>query len=154
MPHIDVEIAGQERSRRVTSAALMRRRVVNLHQLACDERIVRVSVLEIAPKLRARHKCIEHRCSGDRSIYGQSACLATYSNGLVQSHQTRGRDEGDGWKAMRIARSEHDRVGAGERRRDENRRLVDDATHEIRDEGYVETRRVSNRRSLRHAEAQ
>src|SRR5437763_9391146 len=53
---------------------------------------------------------------------------------------------------MRIARSEHNRVGAGERRRDEYRRLVDDPAHEVRDERDVKTRRIPDRRTLRHAE--
>src|SRR6266550_4959567 len=132
--HIDVQIAGEVCRRRVTGPALMRCGVVNLDQLATDNRIVRVGILEIATKLRTRDESVEHRGSGNRSVDRESAGLPADAYRLVESNQPRRRNERNGGEAMRITRREHDRVSARERRRDENRRLIDYSAHEIGDE--------------------
>src|SRR5438876_10726399 len=55
---------------------------------------------------------------------------------------------------MRITRGENDRISAGERRRCQNRWLVDHPAHEIRNERDVQTSRVSDRRAIRHSETE
>ena len=112
MSHIDVQIPGKKCCRRVTCSALVRRRVIDLHQLSGDERIVRVRVLEITSQLWSRDQCVEHRGSGDRSVDSEPTGFAANSDRLVKSNETRGRNEGDSREAMRITGGEHDGVRA------------------------------------------
>jgi hypothetical protein len=51
MPYIDVEMPRQKRCRRVTRTSLVRRGVIDLHQLASDQRVVGVCVSEIAAQV-------------------------------------------------------------------------------------------------------
>ena len=102
---IDVEMAREERGRGVTRAALVRRRVVDLDELAGDERIVGVRVL--------RDSC---RSFGvDTSALNMAVPAIGVSTAsrlasppipdrLVEPHQTRRRNQRDRGEAMRIAR--------------------------------------------------
>src|SRR5438105_13241483 len=54
---------------------------------------------------------------------------------------------------MRIARREHDRIGSGQRRCNQNGRIVDDPAYEIRDKRDVKPRRISDRGAFGHPEA-
>src|SRR5712692_7289104 len=132
----------------------MRSRVMDLDQIARDERIVRVCVIQIAPKLRPRNEGVEHGSAGDRRVDGEPACFTAQTYGLVETHQTRWRDESYGWEAVRIACRENNRIRTRERRRHENRGLVDDSAHEIGDERDVETRRVADCGAIGHPETE
>jgi hypothetical protein len=140
MPHVDVEMTGQKCTGGVASSALMRRGVVDLHQLASDERVVGVGVPEISAKIRPRHQGVEHGRAGNRRVDREPARFTAQTYRLVESHEAGGGNQGDGREAMRIARSENNRVGTRERGSNQNGWRVDYPADEILNEGDVESR--------------
>src|ERR1700693_105714 len=93
--------------RRVTSPSLMGSRVMDLDQLARDQRVVRVCVIEIAAKLGPRNEGVGHGGAGDRGSDRETARCAAQAYGLVEADQPRWRDESYSWEAVRITRREN-----------------------------------------------
>src|SRR6185312_7535724 len=153
-PDVDVEMACDERRRRMSSPALMRDVIADSDELVGHERVVRIGLFQEMPETAPRYEGVEGSRSHHRRIDRHAASVTAHTWRTVETRQSGRLDQHQLRKTVRVTRAQYYRVGSAERVCYEDAGSANDLGDEIGYESDVRARGVADGGPVGPAEAQ